>query len=192
VSYNVGGLAGGPGPAVGVLGPLRADVVLVQDAPWRLRWRTPVASLAAGLGLVYAGGGRDSAGTVVLVKIRVDVDAVTPMLFPLVAGQLQRGAVLARGRVADTPFTVASARLADTPPARAQGQAALAQALGGVTGALLVAGDIDRVAGLTDAVDPAPGQPRMQVGPGVQVDGVELGPPGPRGCRPVAVDLIIG
>jgi endonuclease/exonuclease/phosphatase family metal-dependent hydrolase len=199
VSYNLAGLTGGVAAAAAVLRPLRPDVVVVQDGPWRLRWRTPTAQLASALGLVYAGGGRDSVGNAVLVSLRVDVDQVTPVRFPLIPGQPARGAIVAEARVGAARFVVAGARLSDGAAERSAQRATLAQALSGITDPLVVCGDLggEPLDGLIDAsvdrVDPAIGGPRgvILASPPVRLRGWELGQPGPTGYRPVAADLTL-
>jgi endonuclease/exonuclease/phosphatase family metal-dependent hydrolase len=195
VSYNVAGMLGGVEAVAAAVRPLRPDVVLVQDGPWRLRWRTPTAQLAAALGLVHAGGGRDSAGNALLVSIRVDVDAVTPIRFPLLPGRLMRGAVVARCRVGDARFAVAGARLADDPAERESQRAALASAVGALTEPLLVAGDLGGgLDGLRDTITPVGGglHGSILAGRGVRVEGFDLGTAGPSGYHPAAVEVTLG
>jgi endonuclease/exonuclease/phosphatase family metal-dependent hydrolase len=198
-SYNVAGLTGGVAAAAAVLKPLRPDVVVVQDGPWRLRWRTPIAQLAGALGLVHGGGGRDSVGNAILVSVRVDIDEVTPVRFPLAPGQPMRGAIVAEARVGGARFVVAGARLADATVERLAQRTALVQALSGITRPLVVCGDLgaEPLDGLVDTsagrVDPAAGGPRgvILASQPVRLEGWELGEPGPTGYRPVVVDLTL-
>src|SRR4051812_37766945 len=95
VSFDVYGLRGGAVASAAVIGPLRPDVVVVQGAPWRLRWRPPTAELARMLNLFVAAGGQDAAGNLVLAGLRVNVTASWSLRYPLVPGRRLRGAVLA-------------------------------------------------------------------------------------------------
>lgn len=196
VSYNVAGMLGGVEAAAAAVRPLRPDIVMVQDGPWRLRWRTPTAQLAAALGLVHAGGGRDSVGNALLVSMRVDVDAVTPIRFPLVPGRLMRGAMVARCRIAGTRFAVAGARLADDPAERELQRSTLAGAVSALTDPVLVCGDLGGggLDGLVDAgrSDRGLGAGRILLGPDVRLEAFELGEPGPAGQRPAAVEVTLG
>jgi endonuclease/exonuclease/phosphatase (EEP) superfamily protein YafD len=196
VSYNLAGMLGGVEAAAAAVRPLRPDIVLVQDGPWRLRWRTPTAQLAGALGLVYAGGGRESVGNALLVSMRVDVDAVTPIRFPLVPGRVMRGALVARCRVGDTRFAIAGARLADDAAERESQRSALARAVSALTDPVLVGGDLGGdLDGLVDAgaaSDGRFGTGRIMLGRDVRLERFELGEPGPRGHRPAAVEVTLG
>src|SRR5262249_6369248 len=119
------------------------DIVMIQDGPWRLRWRTPTAGLAATLGMVHAGGGRASVGNALLVRARVEVEAVTPIRFPLTPGRPMRGALVARCRRGESHLVVAGARLADERDERTAQQATLALSLSGIRDPLVVCGDLE-------------------------------------------------
>ncbi len=175
----------------------RPDLVLVQDGPWRLRWRTPLASLANGLGLFYAAGGGPSAGTAVLVSLRAQVGEAEPIRFPQVAGRPLRGAVLVPVRVGDTRLVLCSARLADDPAERASQAQILAKTLADVTDPLILGGWLDErpdgptatllSAGRTVAGDSDGGV--ILVGAGVRVDAFQVGA-GPQ--APIAADVTVG
>ena len=55
---------------------LTPDLVIVQGAPRRFRWRTRCADLADRFRLLYTGGGEPSLGNLVLVSMRVSVREV--------------------------------------------------------------------------------------------------------------------
>jgi hypothetical protein len=210
VSCNVGRVCGGSAPVVAAVRPLRPDVVVVQDGPWRLRWRTPTASLANALGLFYGGGGGASVGNAVLVSARVQVGDVVPIRFPLVPGRPARGAVLAHCRVGSARFAVAGARLSDEPDERAAQAASLARTLAAVTDPLILCGEFGIDADLTgmvdadltgmvdadltgmvkvDAAHPRPARAWILTGRGVRVTAF---PAGSGTDEPTAADITLG
>jgi hypothetical protein len=167
---------------------VRPDIVVVQNGPWRLRWRTPLAHLASGCGVFFGGGGGPSAGNAVLVSLRVTVRDVVPLLFPLVPGRSQRGAVLARCTVGDVPFVVAGARLGDDPAERAEQSVILAKALAAHTEPVILAGELDPAllssVVQADAAHPRPAQTWVLTAPPVRLEGFV-------GEHPVAADLTL-
>jgi len=126
VSYNVHGLRDDRAALAEVVGDLDPDVLILQEAPRRLRWRTRNAHLAHDLGLVYVTGGADSLGNVILTALRVRTVETWALRYPLTPGRHLRGAAFARCRVADGPFVVAGSHLA-TDPAERPAQAQLLQ-----------------------------------------------------------------
>jgi endonuclease/exonuclease/phosphatase family metal-dependent hydrolase len=71
LSYNVHGLRDDQRALIRVVRHCRPDVVLVQEAPSRLRWRSKCAALARECGLLYTAGGRPAGGNLVLVAHRI-------------------------------------------------------------------------------------------------------------------------
>lgn len=132
LSYDVAGLRGDRAAMDAMVGELAPDVVIVQGAPRRIRWRTRNADLADRFGLIYAGGGEPSLGNVVLVGLRVSVPEVRYLRYPLVPGQLFRGAIVVRCVVAGMPFTVAGSQLSGVPARRLAEATLLAEALSDV------------------------------------------------------------
>ena len=145
--YDVNGLRGDRGAMDSMVRELAPDVVIVQGAPRRVRWRTRCADMADRFGLVYAGGGEPSLGNVVLVSMRVSVREVRYVQYPLVAGQLFRGAILARCAVAGTPFVVAGSQFAAVPGERHTQAAILAAVLSDVDDPVLLGVDVNEEAG---------------------------------------------
>ena len=121
---------------------LAPDLVIVQGAPRRFRWRTRNADLADRCGLVYAGGGEPSLGNLVLVNMRASVRGVRYVRFPLVPGQLFRGGMLARCSIAGNAVTVAGSQLATVPPESRAQAAALANVLSDVEDPLILGVDV--------------------------------------------------
>jgi endonuclease/exonuclease/phosphatase family metal-dependent hydrolase len=141
--YDVDGLRGDRAAMDSMVRGLAPDLVIVQGAPRRFRWRTRCADLADRFGLVYTGGGEPSLGNLVLVNMRVSVREVTYARYPLVPGQLFRGAMVARCEIADWPVVVAGSQLA-TGTAERQTQAGLlAAVLSDVDDPLIVGVDLN-------------------------------------------------
>jgi endonuclease/exonuclease/phosphatase family metal-dependent hydrolase len=145
--YDVNGLRGDRQAMDAMVRELAPDVVIVQGAPRRVRWRTRCADMADRFGLVYAGGGEPSLGNVVLVSMRVSVREVRYVQYPLVPGQLFRGAILARCAVAGTPFVVAGSQFAAVPEERHTQAAILAAVLSDVDDLLVLGVDVNEEAG---------------------------------------------
>ena len=105
-----------------------------------------------------------------------------------------RGAVLVRCTVAQVPFVVAGARLADDPVERAAQRTVLAGAVGGLTEPLLLCGD--QIAGgelgtLVNAADDAIDRGAILTGTGVRVTGFHLGATSRAGFTPMAADVTV-
>jgi len=111
VSYNVHGQRDDVAALAETVRGLAPDVVVVQEAPRRFRWRTKCAQLATSFGLLYAAGGLPSLGNLILTNFRVRVHHTWHMRFPLTPGRHLRGAVFARCSVGPSPFTVAGSHL---------------------------------------------------------------------------------
>jgi endonuclease/exonuclease/phosphatase family metal-dependent hydrolase len=94
------------------------DVVLVQEAPRLLLWRTWCAQLARRSGLRLVTGGRPAAGNLLLVGSRVEVLAGRSLLLPRRPGLHRRGAVLADLAVDGRRLSVLGTHLDLAPSAR--------------------------------------------------------------------------
>ena len=66
LSYNVHGLRDDRSALVGLIRDLAPDVVIVQEAPRRFRWRHKCAALADDVGMVVAAGGLPALGNLLL------------------------------------------------------------------------------------------------------------------------------
>lgn len=124
VSYNVAGLRHDAGAVVELLRRLAPDVVMLQEAPRRWRWRSRAAALAAACGLVVAAGGAPAVGNLILTHLRVRADRAWQVRFPLTPGRHLRGVALLRGAVGGAEVIVAGAHLS-TDPGERPGQARL-------------------------------------------------------------------
>ncbi len=143
MSYNVHGLADDRAALVELVRELAPDVLVVQEAPRRFRWRHKCAALADDAGLVVAAGGLPALGNLVLVSLRVKVHETWCLRFPLTPGRHLRGAAFVRGSVRGGRFTVSGSHLA-TDPAERPAQAALwKDALEAIEGPVIAAGDLN-------------------------------------------------
>ncbi|MEV4704873.1 endonuclease/exonuclease/phosphatase family protein [Actinoplanes sp. NPDC049316] len=167
LSYNVHGLRDDRAALTGLVRELAPDVVIVQEAPRRFRWRHKCAALADDFGMVVAAGGLPSLGNLLLVSLRVRVHDTWCLRYPLTPGRHLRGAAFASCSVHGGRFTVSGSHLA-TDPAERPDQAALwKQALSEVEGPLVAGGDLNEgpaggawrtvADGLVDTAEPAGG-----------------------------------
>ncbi|AEV82572.1 endonuclease [Actinoplanes sp. SE50] len=143
LSWNVHGLSDDRAALTGLVRELAPDVLIVQEAPRRFRWREKSATLAGECGLVVAAGGLPALGNLLLVDLRVAVGQTWNLRYPLTPGRHLRGAFFARGRVRGASFTVSGSHLA-TDPAERPAQAALwKDELSALTGPVIVAADLN-------------------------------------------------
>lgn len=143
VSYNVHGLRDDRAALTGLIRDLAPDVLVVQEAPRRFRWRQKCALLAAETGLVVAAGGLPSLGNLLLVSLRVAIRRSWCLRYPLTPGRHLRGAVFAEGAVRGATFTVSGSHLAtDAAERPAQAQFWKAE-LEKLTGPVIVAADLN-------------------------------------------------
>jgi len=119
------------------------DVLIVQEAPRRFRWRTKCARLARSFGMVVAAGGLPSLGNLLLTTLRVSVEDTRCLRYPLTPGRHMRGAAFADCAIGPTRFTVAGSHLS-TDPAERPAQAELLRAAMAQAGApLILGGDLN-------------------------------------------------
>jgi endonuclease/exonuclease/phosphatase family metal-dependent hydrolase len=143
VSYNVHGLRDDRAALAGLIRDLAPDVLVVQEAPRRFRWRQKCAAFATETGLVVAAGGLPSLGNVLLVSLRVRIRRSWCLRYPLTPGRHMRGAVFAEGAVRGATFTVSGSHLA-TDAAERPDQAAFWKAeLDKIDGPVVVAADLN-------------------------------------------------
>lgn len=147
VSYNVHGLRGDQAALTRVITALAPDIVVVQEAPRRWRWRRRCADLAYRLGLVHAAGGQPSLGNLVLVSLRVAVEHTWCARFPLTPGRHLRGAVVATCSVGPVAFAVAGSHLSTDAAERAGQARRLAALLAEIGPPLVLAGDVNDTEG---------------------------------------------
>lgn len=95
VSWNVRSLRDDARGVAAVLAGLQPDVVVVQEAPRLLLWRSSCDRLARRAGLRRVVGGAPAAGNLLLVGPRTRVLEARPVLLARRPGLHRRGAVLA-------------------------------------------------------------------------------------------------
>jgi endonuclease/exonuclease/phosphatase family metal-dependent hydrolase len=127
VSYNIHTLRDDRAALVAVVRELAPDVLLLQEAPQRFRWRRKCATLAHDFGMVVAAGGQPGRGNLILTDLRVRVSDTWCRWYPLTPGRHLRGAAFARCTVGGARFVVAGSHLA-TDPVERPGQAKLLKA----------------------------------------------------------------
>ncbi len=149
LSYNVHGLRDDRAALVSVVRGLAPDVVIVQEAPRHLRWRTRCAALAHDLGLVVAAGGLPALGNLLLTNLRVRVHRTWCLRYPLTAGRHMRGAALAHCSVRGAPFLVAGSHLSTDPRERPAQAGRLKRELSEVDIPVTVGGDLNEDSGGT-------------------------------------------
>ena len=184
MSYNVHGLADDRAALVSLIRDLEPDVLIVQEAPRRFRWRHKCAALADDAGLVVAAGGLPALGNLLLVSMRVAVHETWCTRYPLTPGRHLRGAAFARGTVRGGGFTLSGSHLATDPAERPSQAAAWKEQLSLVEGPLIAAGDLNEGPGgsawrmvedgLRTAADSAPTFPASL--PARRIDGIFVSP----------------
>jgi endonuclease/exonuclease/phosphatase family metal-dependent hydrolase len=117
LSYNVHGQRDDRAALTAVVRSAAPDIVIVQEAPRRLRWRTKCAALAHSWGMVYAAGGLPALGNLIVTTQRIRVHETWCLRYPLTPGRHLRGAAFARCSVTDpdgheSTFVVAGTHLA--------------------------------------------------------------------------------
>jgi endonuclease/exonuclease/phosphatase family metal-dependent hydrolase len=143
MSYNVHGLKDDRAALTALIRDLAPDVLIVQEAPRRFRWRHKCAALADDVGMVVAAGGLPALGNLLLVSLRVKVHETWCLRYPLTPGRHLRGAAFARGSVRGGIFTISGSHLA-TDPAERPGQAAIwKDALARLEGPVIAGGDLN-------------------------------------------------
>jgi endonuclease/exonuclease/phosphatase family metal-dependent hydrolase len=184
LTYNVHGLRDDRGALVSVVRDAEPDVLVVQEAPRRWRWRTRCATLARDLGLVYAAGGGPALGNLILTSYRVRVHETWCLRFPLTPGRHLRGAAFVRGSAGGATFVVAGSHLSTDAAERPAQADLLAKALAG-TGPAVLGADLNEDpggpawqalagAGFAPAGDLPPTFPAAQ--PDRRIDAVLAGP----------------
>jgi endonuclease/exonuclease/phosphatase family metal-dependent hydrolase len=143
MSYNVHGLKDDRAALTGLIRDAAPDVLVVQEAPRRFRWRHRCAALADDVGMVVAAGGLPSLGNLLLVSLRVAVHETWCLRYPLTPGRHLRGAVFARGSVRGGRFTVSGSHLATDPAERPSQAACWKEALTAVEGPVIAAADLN-------------------------------------------------
>jgi len=143
LSYNVHGLKDDRAALTGLVRDLAPDVVMVQEAPRRFRWRHKCAALADDFGMVVAAGGLPSLGNLLLVSLRVRVRETWCLRYPLTPGRHMRGAAFAACSVRGARFTVSGSHLATDPVERPAQALRWKQELTAIEGTVIAGGDLN-------------------------------------------------
>jgi endonuclease/exonuclease/phosphatase family metal-dependent hydrolase len=169
LSYNIHSQRDDKAALAAVVRAAEPDVVIVQEAPRRFRWRHRCAALAASFGMVVAAGGLPSLGNLLLTSLRVKVHATWCRRYPLTPGRHVRGAVFAECSVGPTAgaarFVVAGSHLSTHPAERPRQAALFKAALRASDHPVIVGADLNErpagtagrivADGLTDAAEAA-------------------------------------
>jgi endonuclease/exonuclease/phosphatase family metal-dependent hydrolase len=118
-------------------------VLIVQEAPRRVRWRHRCAALADDVGMVVAAGGLPALGNLLLVSLRVKVHDAWCLRYPLTPGRHLRGAAFSRCSVRGGAFTVSGSHLATDPAERPAQAAVWKDALAAIEGPVIAAADLN-------------------------------------------------
>ncbi len=143
LTYNIHGLRDDRASLTALVRDAAPDVVVVQEAPRRFRWRHKCAALADDFGMVVAAGGLPSLGNLLLVSLRVRVLEAWCLRYPLTPGRHMRGAAFLRGSVRGATFTVTGSHLATDPAERPAQAARWKAAIGAVDRPLIAGGDLN-------------------------------------------------
>lgn len=147
LSYNVHGRRDDRLALAAVVRDAAPDLVVVQEAPRRLRWRSRCAALADAFGLVVAVGGLPSLGNLLLTSLRPRVHRVWCLRYPLTPGRHLRGAAFAECSVGSARFVLVGTHLSTDPLERPAQAARLKAALAGVDLPLIVGADLNESSG---------------------------------------------
>ncbi|NUT37034.1 MAG: endonuclease [Hamadaea sp.] len=147
VAYNIHSSRDDPTALAAVVRGLEPDVLIVQEGPRRLRWRSKGAALAHSFGMVVAAGGMPALGNVIMTTLRVRVREAWETRFPLKPGRHMRGVAFARCEVGGVSFTAVGAHLSTDDEERPSQAEGLRQALGALDGPVILGADLNDVPG---------------------------------------------
>jgi endonuclease/exonuclease/phosphatase family metal-dependent hydrolase len=111
LSYNIRSLRDDPAAVVRVIRAATPDVLIVQEAPRFLRWRTTCAALARRAGLLWVSGGRRAGANLVLCTMAVRTVERFTVPFTDKPKLHHRGAAVAILELAGSRFAVAGTHL---------------------------------------------------------------------------------
>jgi endonuclease/exonuclease/phosphatase family metal-dependent hydrolase len=145
VSYNVHSLRDDLSALGDLVRSLSPDIVVVQEAPRRFRWRQKCAALAHRFGLYYAEGGLPSLGNLIMTNLRVRVTQSWSLRYPLTPGRHMRGAAFAHCTVPGPggSFLVAGTHLSTHDGERPIQAALLRPHLGATADPVILAADLN-------------------------------------------------
>jgi endonuclease/exonuclease/phosphatase family metal-dependent hydrolase len=147
LSYNIHGQRDDAEALASVVRSTAPDVVVVQEAPRRLRWRAKCAALARSFDMVVAAGGLPALGNLLLTSLRVQVHETSCLRFPLTPGRHLRGAVFAECSTGHARFTLVGSHLSTDPTERPAQAELLKKALGQTGAPVIFGGDLNENSG---------------------------------------------
>ncbi len=152
LTYNVHGLRDDRRALASVVREAAPDIVIVQEAPRRFRWRTKCAALAHSWGMVYAAGGLPALGNLIVTTQRVRVHHTWCLRYPLTPGRHLRGAAFARCSITgsdghDLSFVVAGTHLATDDVERPRQARAFTDAVRSIADPVVVGLDANETPG---------------------------------------------
>lgn len=143
MTYNVRSLRDDVDALGSVVQSCAPDVLLVQEAPRFLRWRSKRAALARRCGLVVATADRPG-GLCIMTALRVDIFDTSFSLLPKTSGRHQRALVSATVAFGGVRWRVVSVHLSTDPAERQRHLPALWSALpSNASTPLIVGGDLN-------------------------------------------------
>lgn len=143
LTYNVHGRKDDRRVLAAEVRRLDPDLVIVQEAPRRFRWRHGCADLAHSFGMLVVVGGLPSLGNLIVSTLRVKVLQTWCVRYPLTPGRHLRGAAFARCAVGGTEFVVSGSHLATDPVERPAQAARWKAELSAVDAPLIVGADVN-------------------------------------------------
>lgn len=189
LSYNVRSLRDDAAAVAAVIRACEPDVVMVQEAPRFLRWRSKCAALARQSGLLVVTGGRSAGAMLLLSHLRVKVLRAADIKLSKRPRLHQRGLAIAEVELGGERFTVASMHLDLDAGERLRHVGEVFTVLSGFTEPLILAGDVNETPGepawaalasrLTDAFAVAgsgPGDTYSSGNPHKRIDAVFVDP----------------
>lgn len=147
LSYNVHNQKDDTAALASAVRALKPDVVVVQEAPRRFRWRHKTAALADRFGMVVAVGGLPSLGNLIVTTLRVSVTKAWSTRYPLTPGRHMRGAAFAECAVGGVPFAVTGSHLSTDPEERPAQAVAWRAAMTGTELPVIAVADLNDVPG---------------------------------------------
>jgi len=142
LTYNVRSLRDDADAVAAVIRACQPDVVVVQEAPRKLRWRSQRAALARKSGLVVATADRPG-GLMVMTSLAAKVLSTRFATLPKSRNLHQRAVTVAELELRGSRWAVASVHFSLDADERQRHLAPLWAALDGVSAPLVVAGDIN-------------------------------------------------
>lgn len=152
LTYNVHGQRDDRAALASVVRTAAPDIVIVQEAPRRMRWRTKCAELAHSWGMVYAAGGLPALGNLIVTTQRIRVHETWCLRYPLTPGRHLRGAAFAKCSITgasgqELRFVVAGTHLATDDAERPRQAQAFKDAVAATADPIIVGLDANETPG---------------------------------------------